>query len=200
MSDLDVTARLDNLSPSLGRWHTTGFDRNDLGHAVSMVHFVAYPNAENRPGLAVPPTNHWGIFLAVTAGRSVRVDVEPGATTSSGAQQGVVVIRSKTYNVTHSGCCVISAAVTRAITVQDVLFMIMHRRRDQYLFDVNLEGCRRWTYTIAYDLGETRIITETSTSEVAKAIVKYWPSPLHTLPVPREMDNGKFFYDDGQQY
>ena len=104
----------------------------------------------------------------------------------------MVLLESKRYAVTDNAAMTVSAEVAGGLTVEDLLAVIVHRKRDNYTFAPVGEGCRYWLSVVANDFFEANIISQQASSSTIEALVKYWPSPSGTPPVSRPISEGTF--------
>ncbi|KAG8894657.1 hypothetical protein FRC00_008623, partial [Tulasnella sp. 408] len=182
---MDVAAITSYITAS-DNWGTMDFKLETLAAAISSVNFVAHANPDNQGEDGQPPTNHWTMFLVTVDASPVHIDVIPGEEGSP----GMVVVEHQEFQ-TIASTHVVSVGVKDGTTIVDILRMIIQKGRDRYIFADIGEGCRYWMFTFLGDLRDEGITDSPEAVVEAKdALPNYWPFPVGTLPVRRDMAKG----------
>lgn len=102
----------------------------------------------------------------------------------------MVIVESKKYGLTTSAAHVAPADVSPGTTVEDLLTVIVNRKRDNYTFAPVGEGCRYWLSVLSGDFVEAEIISKKDSDTAVEAMEMYWA--IGMPPVPRPMARGSF--------
>lgn len=170
-------------------WGISRFKFSDLASPVLAIHFVALTNLDNLGDGDLPPTNHWSIFLEVAARRSVKIDCAPNAA----GQPGMIILEEEDVGVVADQAKCVTIEPCKTSIVGGVLRVLIEKGRDHYIFTRNMEGCRYWMSIVAGDLAEAELISRGDAERVIETLPCYWPSPVGTSPVPRDIEEGQFF-------
>ena len=170
-------------------WAHSRFRWDDLERHIVQIDFVAHTNPGDQGSEGYSPTNHWTLHFVHTD--STNFDMVP-TFGSDGA--GVVIIDSHDGpDVKEAHICIISCPINPlkgAVTLSDVLGLVVELKRDHFKFSEVGEGCRFWCKTFARDLANAELITKEKEEEVAVAVGLYWKSAGGTEP--REIAEGTF--------
>ena len=143
----------------LESFDTKFFTLSDLDLGVTEIHVFGYLD----PSEGDDPSNHWVLFLQVEPPKptsesdeaSVRVDMLPGY--DSDGLRGKVALLSKPYAFSWKCARMLSFIPILRITVKDILSLIIRKRRHEYRFTPDVEGCRWWVSVFVGDLEEEEI-------------------------------------------
>ncbi|KAF9778330.1 hypothetical protein BJ322DRAFT_1092718 [Thelephora terrestris] len=170
-------------------WGKSRFTFDHLKSPVARIHFVAHENVlDERDNPGERPTNHWTLFFTISDNLSVHVDAVP----NEPGRPGMIIPESENSAFAADAIHVASTNVPSGLTVEDLLGIIVDRRRDHYTFAPIGEGCRYWLSVISKDFIEAGVICEQESDAVIEALGMYWPSPSGSLSVPRPMARGTF--------
>ena len=171
-------------------WGKSQFIFDHLNSPVTRIHFVAHENILNEPdNPGERPTNHWTLFFTISDNLSVHVDAVP----NEPGQPGMIVLESEKSAFATDAIHVVSTNIPSGLTVEDLLAIIVNRKRDKYTFAPVGEGCRYWLSVISKDFVKAKVISEQESDAVIAALGMYWPSPSGSPSVPRPMAHGTFY-------
>lgn len=166
------------------------FQPAHLHSQIGSIHICGYINHENAGDEdGNPPTNHWGAFLELSQGGSVRLDMAPGY--GSDGLRGKIDISSKEYSLTNNAIKTLTFPLTAEATVSTIIEIINSNGRDRYKFTEEWEGCRFWMFTFISDLEASGIVSSGSGDATWDAVSFYWRNP-HGCE-PREVKQGTFY-------
>ena len=158
-------------------------DPNDLGKEVVKVAIV---------GLAVipgdPPDSvyHFRFSLIFADGYYVRLDNNPFKLTDPVVRTRGQLEIDSSDEVTETDTIAWRSEVSRAVTAGDILrFVLVEKKREQYDFDDNGEGCRTWCEAVLKDLIEMGVMSDTALDSF-----NAWEKDMkikrgYRIPVPR---------------
>lgn len=79
---------------------------------------------------------------------------------------------------------------SRKVTVADVIQIINDKKRDQFNFSPEWEGCRFWLSFIMQDFEDGNVVDQGSAKTALEALLQYWINPEGSEP--RVMREGLF--------
>ena len=171
-------------------YDTDNFNTAELHSQIVDVHICGYLNEQNEGDEdGNPPTNHWAVFLQLSAGGSVRLDMAPGY--GSDGLRGKIEIASKTYTYTNNAIKTLSFPVRVYTTVENITDLLSLNGRDKYMFTEEEEGCRFWVDTFISDLEGAGIIGTGSRQIALGGLSYYWRNPSGYES--REVKQGTFY-------
>ncbi|KAH7929913.1 hypothetical protein BV22DRAFT_91229 [Leucogyrophana mollusca] len=179
----------DHIYNTDGNWGTSQFKVSFLTLAVQKIHFCAHENLENLGSDNQPPTNHWSIFLELSADNSVRIDLSPGDT----GRPGMIILEAKRCTVTDKNVYLVTSVPPEGTTVETILKLIIDKKRDRYTFAPIGEGCRFWIATFSVDMVNAGLLPGDVGHHVRAALKYYWVYPKDTGSEERPMVEGTFF-------
>ena len=171
-------------------WDLDNLKSDDLDATIQAIHLCALRNDHNEGDEAgEPPTNHWVMCLQHSPTSCVMLDMVPGY--GSDGLRGKIEtasIHDKPY--TDETLHAFSYKPSREVTIADVIQIINDKKRDQFNFSPEWEGCRFWLSVIMQEFEDANVVDKGSAKTALEALLQYWINPEGSEP--RVMREGSF--------
>ncbi|KAL7619785.1 hypothetical protein AAE478_010327 [Parahypoxylon ruwenzoriense] len=177
----DSLTTLEQLQQN-SNWDIDNLRSDDLGATVEVIHLCALRNEHNEGDEAgEPPTNHWNMCLQFSSNSCVMLDMVPGYG-SDGLRGKIEVTSIGDSPYTNETLRLFSYKPTREVAVAYVVQIISQKKRDEFNFSPEWEGCRFWLSVIVKDLEDDNLVDRGSATMVMEALLQYWINPVGSEP------------------
>ncbi|GBE81776.1 hypothetical protein SCP_0401490 [Sparassis crispa] len=163
---------------------TKGLSEVDRSAVVTKVHLACSPVDISNPDSIL----HWAVSLELTETSSVIMDMIPAGIDG---RTGVLVVSSSQERILEHSVEPFTISTANTATVNDLLSVIIDKKRHQYKYDDSGSGCRYWCTVVVDDWEQQGLVTPGAHNELENHISQL--SGKNPARVPMPVRKGTFY-------